>query len=188
MTTYNESVITAPTLPFAGIKAFAYEIVLVAAAVALPVAAHLFNAPVRYLLPMHWAIILAGLVYGWRAGALAGLVVPSISYLLSGMPYPSVLPSMTAELLIYGFVTGILREKTGLNAFSSVAIALAAGRIAFIAFAFFTNSEVTSFASYFQTALMPGLGAAVCQIILLPFVAKWWINSVKRRNEMARTH
>jgi len=172
MTTSNEGVITATTLPFSGIKAYTYEVILVAAAIILPIVAHMLNAPVRYLLPMHWAIILAGLVYGWRAGALAGLVVPSISYLVSGMPLPNVLPSMTAELLLYGFVAGILREKTGLNAFASVVIALIVGRIGFIAFALFTNSEVTNFASYFRAALIPGLGAAVCQVILLPFVAR----------------
>ena len=183
MTTYNESAITAPTLPFSGIKAYAYEVILVAAAISLPVAAHLLNAPVRFLLPMHWAIILAGLVYGWRAGALAGLVVPSISYLISGMPLPNVLPSMTAELLLYGFVAGMLREKVGLSAFVSVAIALFVGRLAFIAFALFTNSEVTNFASYFRAALIPGLGAAACQVVLLPFVARWWVNSERKGEE-----
>lgn len=183
MTTYNESVIAAPTLPFSNVKAFVYEVGLIAAAVALPVVAHMLNAPVRYLLPMHWAIILAGLVYGWQAGALAGLVVPSISYLISGMPLPNVLPSMTAELVMYGFVAGILREKVGLNAFASVAVALVVGRIAFMALAIFTNSAVANFASYFQAALIPGLGAAVCQIILLPFVARWWVNSERKKSE-----
>jgi hypothetical protein len=179
----NEAVMTAPTLPFSGVKAFIFEGALVATAIALPVAAHLFNAPVRYLLPMHWAIILAGLIYGWRAGALAGLVVPAISYLLSGMPFPNVLPSMTAELLTYGFVAGVLRERIGLNAFASVAIALVVGRIGFVIFALFTNSEVRNLASYFQAALVPGLGAAVCQVILLPFVARWWVNSERKGKE-----
>ena len=188
MTTYNESAITAPTLPFSGIKAFTNEVILVVVAIALPVSAHLLNAPVRYLLPMHWAIILAGLVYGWRAGALAGLVVPSISYLLSGMPLPDVLPSMTAELIAYGFVAGILREKAGFNPFVSVVIALVAGRLSFIVFSLITNSEVVGFMDYFRTALIPGLCAAVCQIILLPFIAKLWIGNNKQRNEIENAH
>ncbi len=183
MTINNESVVASPTLPFAALKAFRYETILVAAAIILPAVAHLLNVPLRYLLPMHWAIILAGLVYGWRAGALAGLIVPSISYLISGMPLPNVLPSMTAELVMYGFVAGILREKVGLNAFTSVAVALVVGRIAFMALAFLTNSEVTNFASYFQAALIPGLGAAVCQVILLPFVARWWVNRERKKKE-----
>lgn len=179
----NEAVMTAPTLPFSGVKAFIYEVALVATAIALPVAAHLLNAPVRYLLPMHWAIILAGLVYGWRAGALAGLVVPSISYPLSGMPLPNVLPSMTAELIAYGFVAGILREKAGFNSFVAVAIALVIGRVSFIAFALFTNSEVTNFTSYFQSSLLPGLGAAICQILFLPVIAHWWVNKERHGKE-----
>jgi len=181
VTTYQEAVITAPTLPFAGIRAFSQELVLVAAAIGLPVVSHILHAPVRYLLPMHWAIILAGMVYGWRAGALAGLLVPSLSYLLSGMPFPVVLPSMTAELLTYGFVTGMIREKTGLSAFVSVAIALVAGRLIFVLVALVTNPLVADFAGYLRAAFTPGLGAAICQVIFLPYAARSWVRSEHRR-------
>jgi len=184
VTTYSESVITAPTLPFTGARAFSHELVLVAAAIGLPVVSHILHAPVRYLLPMHWAIILAGLMYGWRAGALAGLLVPSLSYLLSGMPFPVVLPSMTAELFTYGLVAGMIREKTGLSAFVSVAIALVAGRLIFILVGLVTNSQVADFAGYLRTALTPGLVAAICQVIFLPYVARSWVRREHRRDTL----
>jgi hypothetical protein len=182
MTTYNESFINVPTLPFSGRKAFVNEIALVGTAIALPVAAHLLRAPVRYLLPMHWTIILAGLIYGWRAGALAGLVVPSFSFLLSGMPLPNVLPSMTVELVIYGSTTGVLREKFKLNPFLSVTVALLLGRAAFIGCVVLTNQQISNLTSYLHASLLPGLGAAVCQIALLPLVAHWWINTERHES------
>jgi hypothetical protein len=78
-----------PTLVLSGSQAIVFQTSLFGAAVILPVLAHWFNAPVRYLLPMHWPVILAGLVYGWRGGALTGLLAPSVSYLVSGFPLPA---------------------------------------------------------------------------------------------------
>ena len=59
---------------------------VLAGAWALPALIHLLGLPVRQLLPMHWPAILAGLVYGWRSGAVIGAASPIVSYLISGMP------------------------------------------------------------------------------------------------------
>lgn len=182
MSTYNESVITInkPTLPLSGVRAFAFQFLLISAAVVLPVVAHIIGAPVRYLLPMHWPVILAGLVYGWRAGILTGTLAPIVSYLFSGFPLPIILPSMTAELLTYGLVTGLLREILHLKPFLSVAIALILGRIVFIASVLLGSSVTTNHLEYFQAALTPGVIAAIFQIALLPILAKWWIDQERR--------
>jgi hypothetical protein len=149
-----------------------FQSILILSAVGLPVVAHLIGAPVRVLLPMHWPILLAGLVYGWRGGALAGILSPVISYFFSGYPLPNILPSMTAELLIYGLIAGFLCEKTKLNAFISAAIAIVLGRIVFVGSVLLMGS---SNPEYFKAALLPGMVAALCQIALLPLLAKWWI-------------
>jgi uncharacterized membrane protein len=135
---------------------------------------------------MHWPVIIAGLVYGWRGGAMAGLLAPVVSYSLSGLPSPSILPSMTLELLTYGFLTGFLRERAGMSAFLSVAIALLAGRVVFIAAVFFGNVVTTNRLEYFQVALLPGLIAAVCQIALLPLLSRWWIRQDRDSGESMR--
>jgi hypothetical protein len=164
-----------PTLVLSGSRAIVFQTSLIGAAVILPVLAHWFDAPVRYLLPMHWPVILAGLVYGWRGGALTGLLAPSVSYLISGFPLPAILPSMTVELLTYGFLTGLLRERTTMSPFLSVAIALVWGRLAFVASVFTLGVAAAQYQEYLLAALTPGLAAACFQIALLPLLARWYV-------------
>jgi niacin transporter len=162
-----------PTLEFTGVRSYLFTLFLIALAVILPAAAHLTGAPVRILLPMHWSIILAGLVYGWRCGLVSGMLAPTVSFLISGMPYPALIFPMTVELAAYGVIIGLLREKYNLNAFLSVIIGLAAGRILFLITLLITGLTIDS--GYLTSAILPGLAAAVVQIIVLPFIAKWWI-------------
>ncbi len=178
MSTLNRSAITLnrPTLSLTGSRAFIFQLSLIAAAVILPLVAHLSGASVRVLLPMHWPVILAGLVYGWRSGLITGALAPVVSYLLSGLPLPAILPAMTMELIAYGLLTGLLREVFRLNPFVSIAIALLAGRL------LFAGALWLSDAGYLLSALTPGIIAGLLQIALLPFVARWWIDR-ERGNE-----
>lgn len=182
MSQHHESVISfeKPTLVLSGARAYFFQLLLIGSAVGLPVAAHLAGAPVRYLLPMHWPVILAGLVYGWRGGALTGFLAPVVSYFFSGYPLPNILPSMTVELLVYGLIAGALRERFSLNAFLSVTIALILGRIVFVLSVLMGFSGAINYAAYFQSALLPGIVAALCQILLLPFLSTWWIKQEKQ--------
>jgi len=172
-----------PTLAFWGIRSLALQGLLVVAAVALPVAAHLTGAPVRVLLPMHWPVILAGLVYGWRGGMLAGLLAPSASFALSGLPTPLILPAMTVELFCYGFITGLLRERFGWNPFVSVAVALVLGRIAFVIAVVLGGAVTANYLVYVKAAFLPGLAAAVGQVALLPLLGNWWVRQAQRGSE-----
>jgi len=182
MSNYNTSTLALhpPTLSLSGLRAMGFELLLVALAVVLPVVAHLAGAPVRYLLPMHWPVILAGLVYGWRGGALTGILAPIVSYGLSGYPLPHILPSMTMELLTYGLVTGILRERVHLSGFLAAGLALIAGRIVFVLSVLIWGAAGTGTVQYFQSALAPGLVGALCQAVALPFVASWWIKQERK--------
>jgi lipopolysaccharide export LptBFGC system permease protein LptF len=87
---------------------------------------------------------------------------------------------MTVELLTYGLVTGLLREFVRLSPFFSVAIALLFGRIVFVVSVLLGSSVTTNHLEYFQAALTPGIIAALLQIALLPFLAKWWITEERR--------
>ena len=188
MSDCNESAMSLdkPTLTLSGVRAFLFQVSFIGAAVALPSLAHLTGAPVRYLLPMHWPVILAGLAYGWRGGALTGLLAPVTSYLLSGLPSPVILPSMTLELLIYGLVTGFLREQTRLSSFLSVTVALVAGRIVFVASLLLGNVVTADHSAYFRAALLPGLVAALCQIAFLPLLGKWWVRQERGSRKAGR--
>ncbi|MDP1676574.1 MAG: ECF transporter S component [Bacteroidota bacterium] len=168
-------------LPYTGMQTVYVQAMLISSAVALPILAHALNTPVRYLLPMHWTVILAGMLYGWRAGAITGALAPLLSYLISGYPLPNILPSMTAELFVYGVVTGILRQRFNANAFVSIGVSIILGRIVFIVFVILTNRATISDLEYFKAALVPGFSAALLQILSLPFLSTYIVK--KYRND-----
>ena len=164
------------TLPALGVKAVSVQLLLLfAAAFLLPAAAHATGLPVRMLLPMHWPVIFVGLCYGWRSGAIVGLSAPILSYLISGMPLPHILPSMTIELAVYGFLAGFARENLKLNWFAATAISLIGGRIVFLVIVLATRAVPEPFFEYLQVAMLPGIWAAIAQLVLLSLGAWWWV-------------
>jgi len=163
------------TIPDTGLRARSVQAVLLALSAAiLPALCHVAGLPVRWILPMHWAVLLAGLIYGWRAGAAIGVLAPSVSFLVSGMPLPHILPAMTFELGAYGLVAGACRQWWRLGGIASTLVAIVAGRAIFVAAALLTGAATPAFAAYARAALLPGLAAAIVQVLLLPVVAAWW--------------
>ncbi len=171
--------LTLPTLRLRAVSA--QMILLLGAAFVLPALAHWAHVPVRAWLPMHWPVILAGLCYGWRSGALIGLAAPGVSFLLSGMPPPAMLPAMTAELAAYGFCAGFFREQLRWNLFVSAAGALIGGRFVFVGIGLSTSAIAGPLPGYLRAALLPGLPAALGQLLLLPIVAGGWVRRENRR-------
>lgn len=89
----------------------------VVCAVALPQIFHIMGAASglgtalgEAFLPMHLPIILVGLLAGPYAGAAAGAVSPLLSFALTQMPGPVMLPFMCIELCAYGLIAGLLRN------------------------------------------------------------------------------
>ncbi len=171
-------------LPYTGMNAVYVQAIFISSAIVLPIIAHSLHAPVRYLLPMHWPVILAGILYGWRAGAITGALAPLLSYLLSGYPLPNILPSMTAELFAYGLIAGMLRQKFNVNLFISIGASIVIGRIVFIVFVVITNRASISDLEYFKVALVPGFAAAFLQILSLPFLSNYIINKNRKDEKM----
>jgi niacin transporter len=164
------------TLPAWDARAITVQAALLAAAAwALPALAHAAGFPVRQILPMHWPVLLGGLVYGWRAGLLLGLLAPGTSFLLSGMPAPHILPAMTVELAAYGFLAGFARQTLQWNPFFSAGLALVGGRVLFLGMAAVSGAAVPTFPAYVARAIVPGLTAALGQWILLPIVSSLWV-------------
>jgi len=150
------------TLKWTEKRAAVFQTLLLVAALALPPMCHMLNLPVNKIQPMHWPILLAGLVYGWRSGLLLGAAAPLISFGISGMPSGAELVFMTAELAVYGFIAGLCAEKFKINYFGSVVIALICGKILF------------AFLSGGTAFLSAGIYAYAAQIILLPAAAYLW--------------
>lgn len=86
------------------------------------------------LLPMHFGVIIAGLVGGAGVGLVAGAAAPLLSYALSGMPNTVILPFIVIELAVYGLTAGLLKNRN-LNIFIKLLAVQLSGRAARLIFA-----------------------------------------------------
>ena len=93
-------------------------------------AGHAFGIEGVVFLPMHIPVLMAGLLLGWRYGAIVGVLAPILSSLLTGMPalWPQ-LPMLGSELIIFGLVAGLVRKKFRWNLYVSLIVAMIAGRV-----------------------------------------------------------
>ncbi len=160
------------TLSWLNVRGVSLQVALIAATIILPAVFHAVGAPVHWLLPMHWPVILAGLAYGPSAGLVVGLLAPPISLATSGMPPAPYVFIMMAELGIYGLAAGWLRGKAGWSVWLATAAALVCGRIvAIVISGVMAGSMAHVVASY-----GPGVPCAIAQIALLPPVVRWWVS------------
>ena len=126
--------------------------------------------------PMHIPVLLCGLVCGSGYGIFCGIAGPVLSSVLSGMPTVTQLIYFVPELMIYGFVTGLMMKlvrtkKLMVDLYISLAIAMLAGRIVGgMAEALFYLGSGQAFtlaavaAGYFVTT-SPGI---ICHLIVIP--------------------
>jgi len=170
------------TLPLRSWQSWIGEIGFWALAIVVPLMGHMFHWNVRAVLPMHWVILLSGLVYGTRGGFIAGAVSPFLNTLLTGMPAWNILPAMTLEIATYGFVSGALREKTRLNSFLAVFLAIISGRLVYLGYSFLFHRYQGDFLTWAWNTIQPGLFSAVLQIVLLPIVATIIIKLAQNKN------
>lgn len=148
---------------------------LMAISVLLPQLFHLIGGQSagRVFLPMHLGIFLIGFIVGGWHGIIAGLTVPVISFLISGMPAPPTLFFMMFELAVYGAVSGFMRfgQETKWLIYPKLLICMVAGRIAnglamYIAVLLF-NLDITPITSVLAS-LVTGLPGIALQIGLIP--------------------
>lgn len=151
---------------------------LMAISIILPQLFHLIGGQSmgRIFLPMHLGIFLIGLIVGGWQGALAGLVVPVISFALTSMPPPPTLFFMMCELGVYGAVSGSLRFHGSLNQsklaiYPKLLISMVAGRIA-SGLAMFVGILIFGLkidaVSTVIAALIAGLPGIALQLVLIP--------------------
>jgi len=119
-------------LKYTDIRSYVLTAVFIMLAVFVPWVFHQFHLAGPTFLPMHIFVLIAGLLFGWRAGLIVGLFTPLVSYFISGMPVLSILPQVLIELSAYGFIAGILRQKYNLRPIWSLLGAMVGGRIALL--------------------------------------------------------
>jgi hypothetical protein len=119
-------------LTYTNIRSYVFTVVFVALAVATPLVFHQFHLAGPTFLPMHIFVLVAGLIFGWKAGLMVGLFTPLVSYGVSGMPVLTLLPQIVVEISFYGLVAGVLRERFNLRVIWSLVGAMIAGRLALL--------------------------------------------------------
>lgn len=142
--------------------------------VAVPFLFHQFGIAGKIFLPMHFPVFLAGLTCGPWAGFWVGVLSPSLSFLLTGMPpFPLVL-AMVPELATYGALSGWLRGR-GVPLVPSLLGAMALGRCA-LGLALWVLGLVLrlhiSPSAFLAGAVLTGLPGIAAQLLLIPLLVK----------------
>lgn len=173
-----------PSLPislrYKDIRSYVLTAAFVMLAVFVPWIFHQFHLAGHTFLPMQIFVLIAGLLFGWRAGLLVGLFTPLVSYSISGMPALNILPQVVIEVSAYGLIAGILREKYHLRTIWALLGAIIGGRIALllaisIIYLFAGQSysplgvEATPLASFWST-VKQGWPGIVIQLAFIPAI------------------
>ena len=124
--------------------------------------------------PMHIAALLAGFLCGLPYATIAGLLMPLVAFILTGMPpiYPVGL-AMMFELCAYATVTALLYKYTKGKVFVSLIAGMLAGRVVLgiantiiFGFAGIPYSMKLFLTSAFVT-ILPGI---IIQLLIIPSI------------------
>ena len=165
----------------AGKEAFVAAIIMVAAGVGLSYVVHLFGASPRVMLPMHFPVLIAGVLLSPIHALIVGLVTPAISMGLTGFPTSAQVMRMMPELAAYALTVSLmlrlLPEVPGLSKRLSrlaaigiaVVTAMIVGRLAYIGFyCLFAGAE--SFRFFMTVLVIPAIPGLISQLILVPLI------------------
>lgn len=130
------------------------------------------------LLPMHFPVLLCGLLCGAPYGLTVGLFMPFVRSLTFGMPplYPNAV-WMALELATYGFVIGFLYARTKKKTLPCLYVCLVssmiAGRIIWgIAKAALLDMDGRAFTvnAFIVGGVVDALPGIILQLILIPLI------------------
>ncbi len=156
------------------IRNYTFTGLCIALCIVLPMAFHAIPNAGSVILPMHIPVFICGFVCGWPFGLVCGITGPLLSSLLTGMPPAAILPSMMAELAVYGVVSGLLikfvkTKNIVADLYISLIGAMLAGRVIAgivkaLMFAKGTFTIMTWITAHFVTSV-PGI---VIQLAFIP--------------------
>ncbi len=148
----------------------------IALCIVLPMAFHMIPNAGSVILPMHIPVFICGFICGWQYGLICGIIGPLLSSLLTGMPPAAILPSMMAELAVYGLVSALLLKLINTkniiaDLYLSLVGAMLAGRVIAgivkaLMFAKGTFTIMTWVTAHFVTCV-PGI---IIQLVFIPML------------------
>ncbi len=130
------------------------------------------------LLPMHIPVFLCGLICGWQYGAVVGLVLPLMRSVLFGMPplFPTA-AAMSAELLTYGLVAGLIYSRSRwqcvIALYRALIAAMIAGRIVWGAAEVILlgiGGNAFTWNAFIAGTVLNAVPGIILQLILIPAV------------------
>lgn len=130
--------------------------------------------------PMHFPVLLCGLMLGWKYGVISGIVTPILVSFMFGVPplFPVAIV-MSIELATYGLVGGALFASKKMiryepaRLYLSLIIAMILGRVVYglvYALMFVLDLSTFAFSTYLTTMFVTGLPGIVLQILIVPAV------------------
>lgn len=165
----TSTVIPFRVLKFSDARLYAFVSGFVALDVLIPwVCHHIHPLAGPTFLPMHIFVILAGLLFGWRAGLLVGLFTPLVSFAVSGMPVLAILPQITVELSAYGLAAGFLRGNLNLRIIWALLGTMFLGRLALGLAVLLLSWGGVNPLQYVWAVIEQGWPGILIQVILIP--------------------
>lgn len=134
-------------------------------------------------LPMHIAVLIAGLVFGAISASIVAGSSVIFSYLLTGMPSLDRLPYMLIELVIYAVLLNLFNKK--FNSYISLILTIILGRVLY-AGVLFTAINLCGLPTYGISvieSIRVGLPGLAIQLICVPFIAKIMSERLKLKND-----
>lgn len=138
--------------------------------------------------PMHFPVLLCGLLLGWKYGIICGFLTPLLAGLMWGVPQQPMATIMAFELAIYGLITGLLYKKLKLfknsiiNLYFALIIAMVAGRAVFgliNGLLFLLDISKLGFIAFLTGIFVTGLPGIILQILIIPAI----IVTIENRNK-----
>ena len=159
-------------------KEAAFVLITVVCAVVLPQIFHAIGvvfgiggALGQMFLPMYIPVLIFGFYRGPASGAVAGLLTPVVSFMITGMPSAALLPFITLELIATGLLAGVLAASKLPAIFRVLAVQVGAKlvRLAAFAISLYAASGTVSMSALFAGILTSVPGVAL-QLVLVTFL------------------
>lgn len=149
---------------------------MVAVGIILPQAFHVFGTGAgNIFLPIQYGVFLTGMLVSPVYGGIAGMLIPVLSSLLTGMPPVPKVYFMIPELVTYGIVTGLFIKVT--TPVKALVIAMVTGRAVYGAalimgmFLFEIKAPFMNVNGFIYSMVM-GIPGLLIQLLVLPIIYK----------------
>ncbi len=154
-------------------KQIVYAGIFIALGLALSIVFHSMGGQFGAIfLPLHFVVLLAGLVGGPWVGISVGIIIAPLSGVLLGMPplMPPIAFFMSMEMATYGLLSGYF-EKKSMNVYLNLLITLTSGRVVY-SLGYYVIGAIIGIHLKTLTALLlsfaQGAPGIIIQFLLIP--------------------